>query len=197
MLTSDPSTSAQDEAAVFQAALAVVLRHEGGLVDDPADPGGLTNFGISLAAFPELGADGIRALTAERAGEIYREHYWAPFRWRELPAPLAVKAFDAAVNMGGRHAIECLQRACRSVHAPAPSRAGPELSSKGAGGGALGTITDDGALGDLTVSAVNALPSGQLLAAFRSELAGRYRTLAAVNPSEAKFLKGWLARAYE
>src|SRR5579859_3873832 len=173
---STPATSAEGETALIDAWIAGVMRHEGGLVDDPSDPGGLTNCGLSLAAFPELGADGIRAMTWERARPIYVERYWKPFRWRDLPAPIAVKAADAAVNMGGRETIKALQRACHAVHR---------------------VLDDDGALGDATVAAVNAAAADQLLAAFRSELAAHYRIIAALHPAEGKFLIGWLARAYE
>ena len=47
----------------FDAAVEIVLAHEGGLADDSADPCGITNFGISLRSYPELGSAGIRALT--------------------------------------------------------------------------------------------------------------------------------------
>ena len=56
--------------ADFQLALAFTLKQEGGLVDNPADPGGLTNYGIALNVHPELTADDIRTMTPERAAAI-------------------------------------------------------------------------------------------------------------------------------
>jgi len=52
----------------FDEIIEVVLKHEGGLVDDPDDPGGLTNLGISQRAYPN---EDIRGLTVERAKELY------------------------------------------------------------------------------------------------------------------------------
>lgn len=90
----------------FDRALQLVLRHEGGLVDNPKDPGGLTNFGISQRAYPKLD---IRNLTQADAAEIYRRDYWEKIHGDELPAPLAIALFDTAVNVGWPRAILMLQ----------------------------------------------------------------------------------------
>lgn len=95
--------------SAFDRALALVLRHEGGLVDDPNDPGGLTNFGISQRAYP--GID-IRALDQAATGAIYRRDYWDTIKGDQLPEGLAICVFDAAVNMGTDKAIRLLQKAC-------------------------------------------------------------------------------------
>jgi lysozyme family protein len=92
----------------FERAIEFVFRWEGGEVDDPADPGGHTKFGISKRAFP---GEDIAALTKERATELYRVHYWDAARCEELPWPVALGVFDMAVNAGVRMAIRCLQRA--------------------------------------------------------------------------------------
>ena len=90
----------------FDRALQLVLRHEGGLVDNPKDPGGLTNFGISQRAYPKLD---IRNLTAADAAEIYLRDFWEKIHGDELPKPLAVAVFDCAVNVGWPRAILMLQ----------------------------------------------------------------------------------------
>lgn len=87
-----------------------VLAYEGGLTDDPTDPGGLTNFGISQRAYPDLD---IRALTVNDAKKIYKRDYWDACRCGEMPEPFAICLFDAAVNMGVRKAIKILQVALR------------------------------------------------------------------------------------
>lgn len=66
-------------------------------MNDPHDPGGETNFGISKRSYPNLD---IRNLTADDAVRIYRQDYWLPAGCDKLPAPLALLVFDTAVNMG-------------------------------------------------------------------------------------------------
>lgn len=90
----------------FEVAVAEVLRHEGGYVDDPADPGGETNFGISKRAYPHVD---IKGLTQDQAVEIYRRDYWQATGCDQLPPAIAIAVFDAAVNMGKRPAVQLLQ----------------------------------------------------------------------------------------
>jgi lysozyme family protein len=161
--------------AGFERAVALVLSHEGGLVDDPADPGGLTNHGISLRAYPELGAAGIRGLTAEQAAEIYRRDWWLRYGWAELPAPIGAKLLDLGVNIGAEAAQRALQRALRATGA---------------------AVTEDGVLGPATRAAAAEADAAALLAALRSEAAGHYRLIAALHPAQQRFLQGWLTRAY-
>lgn len=83
-----------------------VLSYEGGLVDNPADPGGLTNFGISSRSYPSVD---IRNLTRDGAAEIYKRDYWDAVHGDELPGPLAIAVFDSAVNQGAGTARRLLQ----------------------------------------------------------------------------------------
>ena len=91
----------------FERAVEFVLDHEGGLSEDPKDPGGLTKFGISQRAYPNLD---IRNLTREAAIELYRSDYWNRCKCGELPSPFAVILFDSAVNQGPGAAIRMLQK---------------------------------------------------------------------------------------
>ena len=93
----------------FEQAVALVLKHEGGYVNDPRDPGGETRFGISKRAYPDVD---ILRLTEDEAKAIYRRDYWNTLRPDEIPEALAICVFDAAVNMGRDKAIRLLQRAC-------------------------------------------------------------------------------------
>jgi lysozyme family protein len=93
----------------FEQAVALVLKHEGGYSNDSRDPGGETRFGISKRAYPDVD---ILRLTEDEAKAIYRRDYWNTLRPDEIPAPLAICVFDAAVNMGRDKAIRLLQRAC-------------------------------------------------------------------------------------
>jgi len=159
----------------FDAAATIVLAHEGGLVDDPADPGGITNFGISLRSYPELGAAGIRALTQEQVKAIYRRDWWLRYGWNELPSGLATKLLDIGVNIGADSVHRALQRALRANGI---------------------SVSEDGRLGPATHAAIAQAEPGALLAAFRSEVAGHYRQIAAQRPTAQRFIQGWLARAY-
>jgi lysozyme family protein len=106
-------------AQCFDAALAETLRHEGGYVDHPLDPGGATNLGITratLAAWrgrPVAKAE-VMALTVAEAGAIYRARYWNVVAGDRLPPGLDLAVFDFAVNSGPSRAIRTLQ-ACLGV----------------------------------------------------------------------------------
>lgn len=93
----------------FPQAVDHIFKYEGGLVDHPKDPGGITKFGISLRAYPDLGPDGIRQLTKRKASQIYKRDYWDAMRCDELPAGLRLMAFDCAVNQGVGYASKALQ----------------------------------------------------------------------------------------
>ena len=87
----------------FNLAIAVVLANEGGLVDNPSDPGGLTNFGISQRSYPDVD---IRNLTRDGAAAIYLRDFW--HYDGVTNQALANKIFDMSVNMG-HTAIRILQ----------------------------------------------------------------------------------------
>jgi len=159
--------------AVFVAALEQLLTDEGGLVDDPADGGGETKYGISRRQYPEVDVAG---LTRAAAAAIYYRDWWERYSYGELPAAIGAKLFNLAVNLGPGPAARCIQRALRAC--------GREVG-------------EDGALGPTTRAAA-AVESGALIAALRSEAAGHYREIAAGRSGVSeRFLQGWLRRAYE
>ncbi len=90
----------------FPDCIAHVLAAEGGLVNDPKDPGGVTKFGISQRSYPALN---IRALTLDEAKAIYQRDYWAPIQGEALPAGLDLLVLDHAVNAGPARAVRLLQ----------------------------------------------------------------------------------------
>lgn len=106
--------------SAFDRAFRVVVGEEGGYSSNPADPGnwtggacgrGLcrgTRFGISAASYPGLE---IATLTLDDARAIYRRDYWERVRGDDLPPPLALLVFDAAVNNGVGRAARWLQQA--------------------------------------------------------------------------------------
>ena len=155
----------------FEEAVEAVLRHEGGYVNDPSDPGGATKFGISSRSYPHLN---IQDLTREQAIAEYRR-IWIAGPYEDLADPIGMKLFDIAINMGSRAAAACLQRACRACGAD---------------------VQEDGVVGPRTIDAAAAAGQMRLLPALRSEAACHYRMICETNPRLARFRNGWLARAY-
>jgi lysozyme family protein len=115
--------------ARFAACITEVLKHEGGYVNDPEDPGGETRYGISKRSYPRLD---IPNLTIDDAKAIYRRDFWPRVFGDDLPPGLNLAAFDYAVNSGPGRAIPCLQRAVG--------------------------VRDDGVFGPATLAAVRRVP---------------------------------------
>jgi lysozyme family protein len=97
------------------AALARLLVHEGGYTNHPSDPGGPTNFGITIADYRQYvkrdaTAADVRAMNVEQAKAIYRAHYWDALRCDDLPAGIDYCVFDYAVNSGIVRAGKVLRR---------------------------------------------------------------------------------------
>lgn len=90
----------------FNTAFGRLLGNEGGYVDDPKDPGGETNWGISKRSYPEVD---IKNLTQDGAKAIYLRDFWDPLG--DAPAAVKFQAFDFAVNSGIQTAIRKLQAA--------------------------------------------------------------------------------------
>jgi lysozyme family protein len=175
---STQTQTTQNYPPAFERAVARLLRDEGSYVDNPADPGGETKFGISRREYPDLD---IAALTRPAAIAIYYRDWWQRYRYSELPGPIAAKLFDLAVNIGPDHAVRCLQRALRACGR---------------------RVVEDGTMGRETAAAVNAANQLAMIAALRAEAAGYYRVLAALErgrraDGDREFLDGWLNRAYE
>src|ERR1700676_2468756 len=94
--------------ADFNLAIDTVLTNEGGLSENPSDPGGLTNFGISQRSYPTVD---IRNLTRETAAAIYQRDFWHYDAVQSQP--MATKIFDMSVNMG--HAAIRILQTCLGV----------------------------------------------------------------------------------
>jgi hypothetical protein len=121
----------------FPRCVAVTLAQEGGYVDDPQDPGGATNMGITLETLRQwrddasLGPEAVRTLTRTDACEIYRAGYWHPAACGSLPRGVDLMVFDCGVNSGPRTSVKMLQRTVG--------------------------VTDDGSVGPITLGAVHAM----------------------------------------
>lgn len=121
----------------FDDAFTQLIGNEGGYVDDPADPGGATKYGISQRAYP---GEDIANMTLDRAKAIYLRDYWGPAGCDAVPDALKFDLFDMAVNQGVGSAIKCLQHAVGE--------------------------TEDGVLGPLTLQAAQSAPPMRLLFRF-------------------------------
>lgn len=114
--------------ASYEEAIDVILRHEGYFADDPKDPGGATQYGISLRFIKNLGLDidmdgdvdpdDIKAITISRAIELYHTFFWYPGNFDQIECQdAATKLFDCAVNMGP---LQATKLACRVLIIPVP-----------------------------------------------------------------------------
>jgi lysozyme family protein len=98
----------------FDAALKAILHHEGGYVNHPADPGGMTNLGVTKRVWEEwvgheVDEKAMRGLTPEIVGPMYKVKYWDKIKGDELPTGVDYCVFDAAVNSGPGRAAKWLQ----------------------------------------------------------------------------------------
>ena len=91
----------------FDRAVYLILKHEGGYVNNPNDTGGETNFGISKRAYPDLDIAELSVFTAQ---EIYKRDFWDKVKGDHLPTGLDLTVFDFAVNAGVSRASKVLQK---------------------------------------------------------------------------------------
>jgi lysozyme family protein len=160
----------------FDAALGVILRHEGGFVNHRADPGGMTNLGVTRATWeqwtgkPADEAE-MRSLTRDKVAPLYRANYWDAVQCDKLPPGLALCVFDFAVNAGPKRAARFLQSL-------------------------VGRQTD-GVIGPLTLAALKGLLVAQgepvAIQRYQDARAGYYRRLETFDT----FGRGWLRRVEE
>lgn len=165
--------------AEFSPALALVLSHEGKFVDDKLDPGGSTNYGISLRFYHTYidavaTSDDIKRLTSEDAARIYKEYFWDKYSFAQIDNQnLCNRLFDLSVNCGPIEAIKLLQRACNDVCTP--------------------HIKVDGMLGPKTITAVNCLAPKAIYNALIKEAKTFYEELADHGQNH-RYLNGWINR---
>ena len=147
----------------------LMLKSEGGFVNHPSDPGGMTNLGVTKATWENWvgresdGAE-MRGLTPEKVEPLYKKKYFDAVRGDELPMGLDYLMFDFAVNAGAGRAIKTLQTAVG--------------------------VTPDGGFGPMTMAAVQAVDPNELIERFSQAKEDFYRSLTTF----ATFGKGWLNR---
>ena len=162
----------------FDTAIEILLEEEGGWIDDPADKGGETNFGLSARQYPELD---LKNITRVEAVRIYLKDYWDGL-YDLMPLPVAVRVFILRVHTDrrGPHRVRqthrLLQRACNRI-------------------GASPKLVIDGILGRKSMSAIVGLDPERLVRAFRWVTVLYYIGLIAKDRSQTKFLINWVWRA--
>ncbi len=174
----EPKAKQEGSSTPFQRALAFVLEVEGGYTNDPVDRGGATNKGILQRVYDIYRkAEGLRSADVRHilnieVEEIYRDAYWLEGDCDRLPWPVSLVHFDACVNTGVTQAARFLQR---SVGAEPDGRIGPK-----------------------TLEALRSLLTRETPLAVAERLLLRrepfYRRLVQVDPSQKRFLQGWLNR---
>ena len=194
--------------------LAFTLREEGGFVDDPRDPGGATNMGITLATLrvwrddKQLDVAAIEDLTVADATTIYGADFWNRARCDALPAGVDLLVFDHGVNAGTIRSAKLLQQTLGFAPADVDGSIGPDtLASAGAPDGAALArglsgadartlqaaldVAQDGVVGPVTLGLAQAAPLVVLAVALHAAQTAYYRAL----PTFRTFGKGWLTRA--
>ena len=149
---------------LFNKCIEIVLKHEGGYVNDPDDWGGETNYGIAKRYFPN---EDIKNLTIERAKELYYQYYWLPMNLEGIQNESAVlEIFDFGVNAGRGRAIKKAQE--------------------------LAGVLADGICGPVTTNAINSY-KGDFVEDYKEKRRKYYRHIAGKR-NNVKFLRGWLNR---
>jgi lysozyme family protein len=156
----------------FGLAFHALLKHEGGFVNHPKDPGGMTNLGVTKRAWEDYVGHPVdeaqmRALTPETVETFYRERYWDVIGADSLPGGVDYCVFDCTVNSGPRQAVRLLQRAAR--------------------------IKDDGILGPNTLNAVRSMDPCLLISRYTAARLDFLQKL----PAFTTFGKGWVRRVRE
>ena len=165
--------------ADFNVFLPILLRFEGGYVNDPTDPGGETNKGVTMKTFQQcshelLGvdptSDNLKALTDAQAGVIYKALYWDKVQGDAYSLQdLANIVCDFYVNAGG-HASKLLQHVVNGLGA---------------------NIAEDGSIGPGTMQALAGFDQVQV---YRQYKQGRIAYYQALGQRFPQFVKGWLNR---
>jgi lysozyme family protein len=180
----------------FEDAFKIVLGFEGGYVNDPADKGGETNYGITASTLNSAKTKGwipfnvtIQNLKIEHAKIIYKKGYWNAVQADSLPHPLDLIMFDSAVNHGPNAAVKLLQKSLNSIL--------PHVN-----------LSVDGIIGLLTMRAIkdfaglkneqgNNLNIRHLCIDVLMNRIELYLSIVLNSKSQEKFLKGWLNRVFK
>ena len=156
----------------FDKCLEMLLHHEGGFVNHPRDPGGITNLGVTKRVYEKwvgkiVSEQEMRDLTVEQVGPIYKNDYWNKCKCDDLPSGLDWSVFDWAVNSGPGRSAKALQ-------------------------GIIGA-TQDGGIGPQTLKLVEKHSPKEMIEKMHDKRQGFYEGLKTFDT----FGKGWSRRNLE
>ena len=155
--------------ADFNIAVVKTLSYEGGetITYTTYDKGGVTKFGISQNAYPNID---ISNLTEEDAKEIYHKDYWLRCKCNHIESQVvAENIFDTAVNMGVRASARLVQQAAMA-------------------------LPIDGVIGPITLGKINEMKDWHFLNIFALFKIKRYADIVNSDRNQGRFLLGWLNR---
>tara|TARA_B110000285_G_scaffold55108_1_gene62733 strand:- start:39 stop:548 length:510 start_codon:yes stop_codon:yes gene_type:complete len=156
----------------YSTCLNMLLEHEGGFVNHPDDPGGMTNLGVTRAVYEEYmgrtsSEEEMRELTHEDVAAIYKENYWDRIKGDSLPSGVDWSVFDWCVNSGVSRAAKALQR--------------------------IVGVEQDGGIGPMTIAAVSDFPCDDIIDKLHYARQSFYQKLSTFET----FGKGWTRRNNE
>ena len=156
----------------FDAALQHVLQSEGGFVNHPSDPGGMTNLGVTARTWEDWightpSEKEMRELTPEKVAPLYKRKYWDAIKGDDLPSGVDYCVFDCAVNSGPGRAAKMLQEVVG--------------------------VKPDGGIGPLTLAAVKAMDPIELISKYADKRLQFWQGLTTF----ATFGRGWTRRGNE
>ena len=154
---------------MFESCVNIVLQKEGGFVNHSADPGGATNYGITIKVLSEyrkteVSVEDVQRLSIGEAKQIYYKNYWKPIQGDQLPIGVNLSVFDFAVNAGVSRAAKTLQK--------------------------IVNVQQDGIIGLVTLKAVQTFDVEDMIKRLAAERVLFYRSL----KTFSVFGKGWLRR---
>jgi len=156
----------------WETAFQMVLNHEGGFVNNPKDPGGMTNLGVTKKVWEEFVGREVderemRALTPDAVKPLYKKNYWDKIKGDQLPSGVDYAAYDLAVNSGVGRAAKYLQQ--------------------------IAGVPADGLIGPQSIEAINACPAEEVVDALCDMRLDFLQRL----PTWNTFGKGWERRVVE
>lgn len=176
--------------ANFKPAMETVFKEEGGYANVYQDKGGATDYGISLGFLKSLGSSGdlnhdgvvderdVKTIGKDKAREIYKKEFWDKQGYGRIHNEIMAAAiFNFAVNMGCSTVNKLVQKSI-NLHAEKQ------------------ILKEDGIFGDETIRALNASNPLKFMLFFRSFVTWRYIQITEKNPSQKKFINGWLKRVW-